>query len=236
MKLKTVLIGSFRREQERLREVYDQLNARYEVLCPKSIEFVEPDVDFVRAEFEKNDSVEQIEGRVLDSMRAADFVWLFAPNGYVGISASFEVGYAHALGIPIYATELPSDSMLSQMITMVVTSPSYVPDTIYRPGYGINGLQDYYSKVSKIRGWDGESAKDTMLLLVEEVGELARAIRKSEHLRRDTNYKNVSLDDELADVQLYLVHLANCLDINLAEAVTEKEIKNSRKFKTRQEK
>ena len=70
-----------------------------------------------------------------------------------------------------------------------------------------------------------------MLLLTEEIGELARAIRKDAGLNRDKDYNNVSILDELADVQLYLVHLANNLNVNLADAVTQKETKNDARHK-----
>ena len=70
-----------------------------------------------------------------------------------------------------------------------------------------------------------------MLLLTEEIGELARAIRKSEGLKRDAGYNDVGLLDELADVQLYLVHLANSLGVSLDEAVNQKETKNDERFR-----
>ncbi|MDB5179865.1 MAG: MazG protein [Candidatus Saccharibacteria bacterium] len=78
-----------------------------------------------------------------------------------------------------------------------------------------------------------ETAKDTMLLLMEELGELARAIRKHEGMSRDHEY-DVELSEELADVQLYLVHLANQTGIDLGVAVTAKEEKNEARFNKRQ--
>ncbi|HCZ28561.1 TPA: hypothetical protein DHU97_02350 [Candidatus Saccharibacteria bacterium] len=71
-----------------------------------------------------------------------------------------------------------------------------------------------------------------MLLLTEEIGELARAIRKTTNLKRDEGYGDISLMDELADVQLYLVHLANGLNVSLAESVSQKERKNDVRHKT----
>lgn len=99
-------------------------------------------------------------------------------------------------------------------------------------GRGIKSLQAYYKKIAKNRGWDDESAKDTMLLLTEEVGELARAIRKSEGLRRDHKYR-VNLEEELSDIQLYLLHLANIVNVDLGDAVTRKEMKNAERFNSK---
>jgi len=45
-------------------------------------------------------------------------------------------------------------------------------------GTTVKELQKYINDMIDIRGFDDETAQDTMLLLTEEVGELAKAIRK----------------------------------------------------------
>lgn len=92
----------------------------------------------------------------------------------------------------------------------------------------IRNLQDEYLVIAKNNGWNNESARDTMLLLIEEVGELARAIRKHEGLKRTSRY-NVEVEDELADVMIYLIHLSNILKVDLGESVTKKIVKNQNK-------
>ncbi len=220
------LIGSFRKERSKLESIFNDLSKHFELLCPKSIDFIDHTAEFVKAAHEIDDSVNVIEERVLESIRKSDFVWLFSPAGYVGISASFEIGLAYSLGVPVYTDTELQDEMLQTMITEIVKKPLDVQVKVHKPGKGISGLQRYYQRVSSRRGWSNESPKDTMLLLTEELGELARAIRKSEGLKRDAGYDNIGLQDELADVQLYLVHLANGLGIDLDEAVTQKEHKN----------
>nr|MBP7766894.1 hypothetical protein [Candidatus Saccharibacteria bacterium] len=185
--------------------------------------------DFVRSAHEKDDSINDIEERVLESIRRSDFVWLFAPEGYVGVSASFEIGFAYSLGIPVFTDSELNDEMLKTMITKIAKEPSDVKPGGNKPGQGILGLQRHYDKVAKRCGWSKESPKDTMLLLTEEMGELAREIRKVEGLKRDDEYKDMELQDELADVQIYLVHLANIMGIDLSEAVTEKIRKNNKR-------
>ena len=44
----------------------------------------------------------------------------------------------------------------------------------------INEIQSYIKEVMEIRGFNKEKSSDKILLLVEEVGELAKAIRKNE--------------------------------------------------------
>ncbi|MDB5159840.1 MAG: MazG protein [Candidatus Saccharibacteria bacterium] len=94
---------------------------------------------------------------------------------------------------------------------------------------GISRLQVYYAETAKRRGWDEETAKETVLLLAEELGELARAVRKHEGMNRDHVY-DVELGEELADVQLYLIHLANQTGVDLGAAVIAKEVTNEARF------
>lgn len=228
---KTVtLIGTFRRNKEDLRKIFSDLSEGFDLICPLSIDFVDDEATFVKAEHEIEDSTSVIERRVLDAIRKSDFVWLFAPQGYVGLSASFEIGFAHSLGVPVFSDTAVQDEMLQTMITGVITNPTDANASLCEPGYGISGLQRYYERISRRRGWVNESPKDIMILLTEEMGELARAIRKSEGLKRDAGYSGINLEDELADVQLYLVHLASSVKVELSHAVKQKEKKNSERY------
>lgn len=231
--LRGVLCGSFRRDPEGLKGAFSSLRREYAVLSPSSTEFVNPGDPFVRLADELDDSVAEVEGRHLDAIAQADFVWLHAPHGYVGLSASLEIGHARALGIPVFTSDAVTDATLSAFI-QVVESPTEVSNVLRaEPGSGLTGLQSYYRRTAARRGWGGESARDTLLLITEEVGELARAVRKSEGLARDTGYAGVDAASELADVQLYLVHLANTLGVDLAMAVTDKERVNERRHNDR---
>lgn len=225
------LIGSYRRDKAKLEVIFSELSEHFDLICPKSIDFVDQEAGFVKAAHEVDDGTNVIEERLLESIQKSDFVWLFAPDGYVGLSAAFEIGVAHSLGVPIYANQRLEDEMLDTMLTSILKSPLDVIAKVHRPGRGVTGLQYYYEKVSNRRGWNKETPRDTMLLLTEEIGELARAIRKSQGLKRDDGYDDVGLLDELADVQLYLVHLANSLGVRLDEAVNQKEAKNEERFR-----
>jgi NTP pyrophosphatase (non-canonical NTP hydrolase) len=231
-KIQVTLVGSFKQNPAALKLLFDFLNKNYTLLSPKSISWVNPKEDFVKAEGEQTAGSDEIEDRHLEAIRNSDFVVLHAPKGYVGISGAFEVGYAQALGIPVLFDSAPSDpmlrSILDQHIDTLEDGDYPTPDS----GQGIKALQQYYRRTAQRRGWDKESARDTMLLMTEEIGELARAVRKQEGLKRDHQY-TTDLAEELADVQLYLLHLASIQGIDLGEAVTAKEIKNEQRFKTK---
>jgi NTP pyrophosphatase (non-canonical NTP hydrolase) len=96
----------------------------------------------------------------------------------------------------------------------------------------LSELQNYYKQKAKERGFDGETAQDTLLLMTEELGELARAVRKNIGVKIDNKEKIYAMEEELADIQNYLFHLSNILGINLEEAYWKKEAENeTRKWK-----
>lgn len=231
-RLRTVICGSFRRAAEDLRRDFDVLASRCEILSPVSLDFTDPTAEFVRLAHEAAESEAEIEERHLSAIRAADFVWLHCPDGYVGVSAAMELGHANATGVPVYASQLPNDPVLAAGVIRVA-APTQInrsmTESADRPGNALDRLQRYYNAASIRRGWDHESPRDTLLLMTEELGELARAVRKSEGLSRHHGAETVDVAGELADVQLYLLHLANALGLDLSVAVTDKERINAKR-------
>jgi NTP pyrophosphatase (non-canonical NTP hydrolase) len=66
------------------------------------------------------------------------------------------------------------------------------------------------------------------LLFTEEIGELAKAIRKTQGLYQEkARQKPVELEEEFADVLSYLLDLANYFQVDLEKAFREKEQINS---------
>lgn len=226
--LRVVVCGSYRKGLDELRRCFAELQHKYEVLSPLSLDFVDADASFVRLAHEQHQSAAEIEQKHLDAIIEADFVWLHAPEGYIGASAMFEIGHAKALGIPIFSDTQPAEEVHRAWVT-VVHDPSeiVVEQTMVAPGNGLRGLQHYYERTATRRGWGHETVQETLLLMTEEMGELARAIRKSVGLARDGEWYGEDVAEELADVQLYLVHLANNAGIDLADAVTSKEAVNA---------
>ena len=90
-------------------------------------------------------------------------------------------------------------------------------------------VQEYIKKVVELRGFATQPIQETMLLLLEETGELAKAIRKtatnmSVDINKMQNYDTV--ESEVADVFFVLTAVCNHMNINLLDALREKEKKN----------
>ncbi len=102
---------------------------------------------------------------------------------------------------------------------------------ILSPELPLEQIQAYMRAMVQDRGFTEETVSETMLLLLEEVGELAKAIRKSTGLKIDQNRLQAygNLKHELADVLIYVFVLANKCNVNLFEALYEKEQINSKR-------
>jgi NTP pyrophosphatase (non-canonical NTP hydrolase) len=88
-------------------------------------------------------------------------------------------------------------------------------------------LQQYVAEVCQERGWTKDSPSEKFVLFIEEVGELAKAMRKTFGLYEEqAKQNNVSLEEEFADVLSYLLDLANCFEVDLETAFRAKEAVN----------
>ncbi len=118
--IKVVICGSFRRDSHALRLLFTRLEeCGVRILAPLSIDFIDITPEVVRTKTDENMDIATLELLHLRAIREADFVWLHAPSGYVGLSGSFEVGYCKAKGIPVFSYELPSDEMLQTQVRRV---------------------------------------------------------------------------------------------------------------------
>lgn len=99
------------------------------------------------------------------------------------------------------------------------------------PETSLAQLQEYVNLMVQVRGFDKESPQDCLLLLTEELGELAKEVRKSHTAiksdveKPDTN----NLEGEMRDVLMMLLALRRTLDVNLLEAFKDKELTNCRR-------
>jgi len=229
--VQVVLSGSYRKDYEGLRRTYEHLkDLNCEVLSPSSVNAVNELDGFVYMLGEESEAPDAIESRHLDAIQRSQFMWLHAPSGYVGTSAALEVGFAHAIGVPIFSGE-PVDDPILRGFVQVVASPGEVLDRIAKhvlpvPKPALKAFQQYYRRVAIQRGYHSEGPKECLLLMVEEVGELAREIRKRERLVRHGEATGSSESRELADIFLYVVHMANVLDVDLSRVVQDKELAN----------
>lgn len=89
----------------------------------------------------------------------------------------------------------------------------------------INKLQEAISKIDH----KNNSIDKYFYKLTEEVGELAKVIRKNKRLKDSETIKN-TIEEELYDVLYYVICIANIYDINLEECAKLKEELNSKKY------
>lgn len=79
-----------------------------------------------------------------------------------------------------------------------------------------------------------EAKMEVMLKLVEEVGELAVEVRRESSWGM-TSERLTNLKYELYDVLHFVNHIANIYDIDLEEAIIEKDKINEKKYKREEE-
>lgn len=89
----------------------------------------------------------------------------------------------------------------------------------------IKYLQDYI----KAKDFNPELKKEYFLKLSEEVGELARAMRKDLVKAEDVAVKN-TIDEEIWDIIYYAIAIANCYGTDLESVIKEKEDINRAKY------
>ena len=174
---RAVLCGSYRRDIPSLVRAYEKLSAAgMRVLSTAGIDFAEIE-GFVLNQDEAGIRPEAVETVPLNCIRAADLVWLHAPDGYVGLSGALEIGFANAAGIPVYAEEMPSDTALRPLVTIsrldeliAQTSTGEMVDA----GISAPPLRDHSSATSRARVDEHKSAHEITMLISDEIGELAR--------------------------------------------------------------
>lgn len=94
-------------------------------------------------------------------------------------------------------------------------------------------LQVHIRQFCAEKGWDKNSITEMYLLFSEEVGELAKGIRKITGFKGEsTENARQNLEEEFADVLMYLMDLANYFDIDLEAAYRRKiKINQTREWK-----
>jgi NTP pyrophosphatase (non-canonical NTP hydrolase) len=92
----------------------------------------------------------------------------------------------------------------------------------------LSDLQSYLAEVCQKRGWTKDSPAEKFVLFMEEIGELAKAMRNAAGLYAErAKPQQHSLEEEFADVLSYLLDLANAYQVNLEQAFREKEAINA---------
>jgi NTP pyrophosphatase (non-canonical NTP hydrolase) len=92
----------------------------------------------------------------------------------------------------------------------------------------LNYYKQETEKVCKSKGWDRAAIDTVWLLLTEEFGELASAIRQHKRTFKKTNLKKDRGTDvmmEMGDVFSYLFQLAHMLNVDLDKMWEEHSMK-----------
>jgi NTP pyrophosphatase (non-canonical NTP hydrolase) len=237
-KHKIVISGSFRRHYDGIKNAIEEFERLgVEVLSPKISRIMNPGEPFPILETDDSADPETLERRHLAAIEKADVLYLYNPDGYLGDSAKMELGWALALGKPIFRAAAIEDIALG-LFSGKTATPAEVVDMLARYSTlesvtnrsSIPALQTYVHDMVIRRGFDKEKPQDILLLLIEEIGEVAKAMRKHLGLKTDQSKKKThDLEGELADVFIYLLDLANSLDISLIEAFKKKEEENEKR-------
>lgn len=91
----------------------------------------------------------------------------------------------------------------------------------------LSDIQKYIAEMGKRRGFDKDSLEDNFIMLTEELGELAKALRPIRGVTVADDSELSEVEHEVADVLWMLVCVCNKLDINLESAFRSKEKKNA---------
>ncbi len=92
----------------------------------------------------------------------------------------------------------------------------------------LSELQAYAKATFAYRKFDA-GVKDEYLLMIEEAGELAKALRKHNGIKMASDAPDQSVAHEAADVLWALMTICNLVGIDLEQAFREKEEKNKQR-------
>ncbi|CAK9330096.1 unnamed protein product [Citrullus colocynthis] len=113
-------------------------------------------------------------------------------------------------------------------------SRSYEPEKTSKD-VSLQELRDRLAEFARVRGWEQyHSPRNLLLALVGEVGELSEIFQwKGEVERGLPNWSAAErehLEEEVSDVLLYLVRLADVCGLDLGHAALSKLVKNANKY------
>ena len=93
----------------------------------------------------------------------------------------------------------------------------------------LKDLQLYVKELEEERGFSHQTLIEKCLMLGEETGELFKAVRKVAHIKIDPESEIHQVENELADILIYVCAIANRCNIDLEEAFRQKEEINKKR-------
>jgi len=94
----------------------------------------------------------------------------------------------------------------------------------------LKDFQEYVEELEKEREFTKDNVLQKCLMLGEEIGELFKSVRKSELMKIDNSSNFGQIDEELADIIIFLCSIANRYSIDLEKAFRAKEEKNKQRI------
>lgn len=118
--LTVTVSGSFHRHMNAIYTAVGELTeAGVKVLSPSDPRVVDHLGEFLFVASDRLRSIRLVQDRHFFSIKASSFLWLVTPDGYVGQSASMEIGFATAIEVPIFSDTMPIDLTLQQYVMKV---------------------------------------------------------------------------------------------------------------------
>ena len=115
--MKAVVSGSFRKFYDGIAETVSIFeDSGIKVLSPKISQIKNPGEEFAILESDTTTDIKTLEQNHLDAISKADFLYVYDPQGVVGMSTMMEIGWALAIQKPIFALETPIDVVLAEFI------------------------------------------------------------------------------------------------------------------------
>jgi NTP pyrophosphatase (non-canonical NTP hydrolase) len=93
----------------------------------------------------------------------------------------------------------------------------------------LRNLQVYVNELEHERGFIQQTILEKCLLMGEEMGELFKAIRKTENISTDRNSETFQVGEELVDILIYICAIANRSGIDLEDVFRKKEEINKKR-------
>ena len=104
-------------------------------------------------------------------------------------------------------------------------------DIYLKPNLTLRDIQQYVIAMEEERGFTEHTTLEQYLLLIEEIGELAKCVRKSATRMGTDSAKHYDFDaaGEFADILIVLCAVANRMHVDLEQALRDKEEANKKR-------
>lgn len=98
-----------------------------------------------------------------------------------------------------------------------------------KKAFQLKDLQRYIAKKAIERGFADETVPQKFMLLIEEIGEFAKAARKSVGIKTGKHSADYNPEHEVADVLIHILGICNGMGIDLEKAFWDKEAINNKR-------